>query len=98
MFDKPTVWCYGSVIGKSKTRTQGEETMKKLGTRTYRGIILTPVLGGWTHKTSGHDATGAPFAYSAFTKSLEAARHAIKIEISSGRYEARDGILTKKGA
>ena len=70
--------------------------MKKLGTRTYRGVILTPVLGGWTHKTAGRDATGAPFAYHAFTKSLEAARHAIMIEITSGRYDARDGVLAKK--
>lgn len=70
--------------------------MKKIGTRTYRGIILTPVLGGWIHRTIGTDSTGARWNYERHAKSLEAAKNAIAIEIKSGRYVAIDGALVKK--
>ncbi len=72
--------------------------MKKIGTRTYRGVIITPVLGGWTHRTIGTDPTGGRWDYFLHTKSLEAAKHSIMVEITSGRYEAIDGALVKRGA
>jgi hypothetical protein len=64
--------------------------MKKIGTRTYRGVTLTPVLGGWVYKTIRITGDLASVSY-ARTTSLEAARYTIKVGITSGRYEVLDG-------
>lgn len=69
--------------------------MKKIGTRTYRGITLTPVLGGWNFSTIQTSATGETYKHSRHTTSLEAAKHSIMFDITSGRYTAIDGALVQ---
>lgn len=70
--------------------------MKKLGVRTYRGVKIYPVLGGWNHRTIGTHPAGGRWDYFLFTKSLETAKDSIRFEITSGRAAAIDGALVKK--
>jgi hypothetical protein len=69
--------------------------MKKIGTRTYRGVTLTPVIGGWIYKQIRITGDLAS-VYHPFTTSLEAARHSIMVDITSGRYQVLDGDLINR--
>lgn len=69
--------------------------MKKIGNRTYRGITLIPVLGGWNHATLKVSATGESYKVWHFTRSLEKAKHSIRFDITSGGYAAIDGALVQ---
>lgn len=69
--------------------------MKHIGIRTYRGVILTPVIGGWNYRTIGYDAAGQRYDYQIHTRSLEAAKVAIAAALKSG-YFAAWGAIAKQ--
>lgn len=70
--------------------------MKKTGTRTYRGVVIVPTLGGWSYTLIGIDGAGQRYNYGMNSKSLATAKDNIGHHITAGTHIAIDGALVKK--